>query len=95
MDLMFDDEQELFKRSARKFLETYCDKSVVRELEAGETGFSPDLWKGMAELGWMGAVIPEAYGGLLLMTYVVVVFSIAVQGLTIAPLLRRLGHDTR
>ncbi len=64
MDLMFDDEQELFKRSARKFLETCCDKSVVRELEAGDTGFFPDLWKGMAELGWMGAVIPEAYGGL-------------------------------
>jgi CPA1 family monovalent cation:H+ antiporter len=37
-----------------------------------------------------------AYEGLLLMTYVVVVFSILVQGLTIGPLLRRLGlsHPT-
>jgi CPA1 family monovalent cation:H+ antiporter len=43
----------------------------------------------------LGARSPEAYEGLLLMTYVVVVFSIAVQGLTIAPVLRRLGHDTR
>jgi CPA1 family monovalent cation:H+ antiporter len=31
-----------------------------------------------------------AYEGLLMMTYVVVAFSIVVQGLTIAPLLRRL-----
>jgi CPA1 family monovalent cation:H+ antiporter len=32
-----------------------------------------------------------AYEGILLMTYVVVAFSILVQGLTIGPLLRRLG----
>jgi CPA1 family monovalent cation:H+ antiporter len=43
----------------------------------------------------LGARSPESYEGLLLTTYVVVVFSIAVQGLTIAPMLRRLGHDTR
>jgi CPA1 family monovalent cation:H+ antiporter len=42
----------------------------------------------------LGAQNPEAYEGLLLMTYVVVVFSIAVQGLTIAPVLRRLGHGS-
>jgi alkylation response protein AidB-like acyl-CoA dehydrogenase len=64
MDFAFDDGQELFKRSARKFLETYCDKSVVTELEASESGFSPALWKGMAELGWMGVPLPPEYGGL-------------------------------
>ena len=42
----------------------------------------------------LGARSPEAYEGLLLMTYVVVVFSIAVQGLTIAPVLRRLGQSS-
>ena len=64
MDFSFDDEQQLFKRSARKFLETYCDKSIVEELEDSESGFSPELWKGMAELGWMGVPIPSEYGGL-------------------------------
>jgi alkylation response protein AidB-like acyl-CoA dehydrogenase len=64
MDLSFDEGQELFKRSARKFLETYCDKSVVAELEASETGFSPTIWKGMADLGWMGVVVPSEYDGL-------------------------------
>jgi alkylation response protein AidB-like acyl-CoA dehydrogenase len=64
MDFSFDDEQQLFKRSARKFLETYCDKSVVTELEASKSGFSPALWKGMAELGWMAVPIPSEYGGL-------------------------------
>jgi alkylation response protein AidB-like acyl-CoA dehydrogenase len=64
MDLAFDDEQELFKRSARKFFETYCDKSVVRDLEARESGFSRELWQGMAELGWMGTILPSEYDGL-------------------------------
>jgi CPA1 family monovalent cation:H+ antiporter len=39
----------------------------------------------------LGARSPAAYEGVLVMTYVVVVFSILVQGLTMAPLLRRLG----
>ncbi len=64
MDLSYDEGQELFKRSARQFLETYCDKSVVAELEVSETGFSPELWQGIAELGWMGLVVPEEYDGL-------------------------------
>jgi alkylation response protein AidB-like acyl-CoA dehydrogenase len=64
MDFSFDDGQELFKRSARKFFETYGDKSVVKELEASESGFSAALWKGMADLGWMGVLIPPEYDGL-------------------------------
>lgn len=64
MDLSFDDGQELFKRSARKFFETHGSKAVVKELEASESGFSSALWKGMAELGWMGVLIPSEYDGL-------------------------------
>ena len=43
----------------------------------------------------LGQTDPGAYEHILLMTYVVVVFSIGVQGLTIAPLLRRLGLAAR
>jgi CPA1 family monovalent cation:H+ antiporter len=45
--------------------------------------------------GSLGARNPAAYEGLLLMTYVVVVFSIGVQGLSMAPVLRRLGLTRR
>lgn len=64
MDFSFDEGQELFKRSARKFFETYGGKSTVCELEASETGFSASLWKEMADLGWMGVLVPAEYGGL-------------------------------
>jgi alkylation response protein AidB-like acyl-CoA dehydrogenase len=32
-------------------------------METDERGYSPDLWRKMAEIGWMGLVIPEKYGG--------------------------------
>ena len=28
-----------------------------------EKGYSPDLWRGLSELGWLGLIIPEQYGG--------------------------------
>ena len=46
----------------------FCrDKSPldqVRALLEEETGFNPDIWQEIAELGWLGIGIPEAYGGI-------------------------------
>src|SRR3990170_1829236 len=63
MDLGLTEEQELLKSSAREFLEKECPETHVREMEEDEQGYSPDLWKKMAELGWQGLVIPEQHGG--------------------------------
>jgi alkylation response protein AidB-like acyl-CoA dehydrogenase len=35
----------------------------VRRLSDAPQGYSADLWQKMVELGWMGLVLPEAYGG--------------------------------
>jgi alkylation response protein AidB-like acyl-CoA dehydrogenase len=64
MDLRFTEAQEILKKAARDFLTTECPKTLVRELEKSEKGYSPELWKKMADLGWMGLVIPEAYEGI-------------------------------
>ena len=32
-------------------------------MEEDDKGYSPELWKKMAGLGWMGLVIPAEYGG--------------------------------
>jgi alkylation response protein AidB-like acyl-CoA dehydrogenase len=53
----------MLKNFARDFLEKECPESLVREMEEDEKGYSPDLWKKMAEQGWMGLVIPEEHGG--------------------------------
>jgi alkylation response protein AidB-like acyl-CoA dehydrogenase len=64
MDLRFTETQEILKKMARDFLTTECPKTLVRKLEQSEEGYSTELWKKMAELGWMGLIIPEEYGGM-------------------------------
>jgi 3-oxocholest-4-en-26-oyl-CoA dehydrogenase beta subunit len=63
MDLGLNEEQEMLKKSAREFLSKECPKKLVRELDESDSGYSKDLWKKMAELGWMGLAYPEKYGG--------------------------------
>ena len=63
MDFALNDEQEMLKKSASDFLKSECPKSVVRQLEESDSGYSGQLWKKMAKLGWMGILIPEEYGG--------------------------------
>jgi alkylation response protein AidB-like acyl-CoA dehydrogenase len=64
MDLRFTETQEILKKMARDFLTTECPKTLVRKLEQSEEGYSPEVWKKMAELGWMGLIIPEEHGGM-------------------------------
>ena len=63
MDFEFSEEQNMLRKFARDFLVDKCTKEYVREMEADEQGYSNDIWKEMAELGWMGLVFPEKYNG--------------------------------
>ena len=63
MDFALSEEQEMLRNSARDFLTKECPKTLVRQMETDEKGYSPNLWKGMADLGWTGLVFPETYGG--------------------------------
>lgn len=63
MEFGFSEQQEILRGSARQFLERECPPEVVRRLMEDDHGYSPDLWRRMAELGWMGLVLPEIYGG--------------------------------
>ncbi|MGH8070080.1 MAG: acyl-CoA dehydrogenase family protein [Candidatus Entotheonellia bacterium] len=63
MDFGFSEQQDLLRASARQFLERECPPDVVRRLSDTPQGYSADLWQKMAELGWMGLVLPATYGG--------------------------------
>ena len=63
MDLVLSEEQEMVKTMARDFLTDKFPKTVVKEIEESESGYSPELWREMAELGWMGLALPGKYGG--------------------------------
>ena len=64
MDFELGEEQVMLKTSARDFLDNECPKKLVRDMMEDEKGYSPDLWRKMAELGWHGLAFPEEYGGI-------------------------------
>ena len=63
MDFNFSDEQNMLREAARGFCEKMSPMGYVLEMEKDEKGYTEELWQGMANLGWMGLIIPEAYGG--------------------------------
>lgn len=64
MDLALNEEQRILQKSAADFLKKECPKELVRSLDESEDGHSPELWKKMADLGWLGLLLPEEYGGI-------------------------------
>ena len=63
MELGFTKEQKLLRSSARDFLKKECPVSLMREMKTDETGFPAKIWQQMADLGWLGIMIPEEYNG--------------------------------
>src|SRR5262249_2809490 len=65
MALALIEEQEILQRTAREFVQGKSSFKRIRPLrdEADGEGFSRELWAEMGRLGWLGIVVPEAYGG--------------------------------
>ena len=65
MALLLNEEQQYLKDTAKDFVQKKAPISHFRELRDSkdETGYSKELWKQMAELGWAGVLIAEEYGG--------------------------------
>ena len=63
MNFGFSEEQELLRHEVRKLLDEQCPMLEVRRLSETPEGYSPTLWKQLAELGWLGLTVPEEYGG--------------------------------
>ena len=63
MDFGLSEEQKMLRKSARDFLEVECPPSLVKKMAEDEKGYSPELWRKVARLGWNGLVFPGQYGG--------------------------------
>lgn len=63
--LVLNEEQQMLKDTARRFFSERAPVSQLRRLrdERDATGFSRDLWRAMADMGLVGTLIDEAYGG--------------------------------
>jgi alkylation response protein AidB-like acyl-CoA dehydrogenase len=63
MNFDFSDDTKLLREQARRFLADRCPTTAVRRILEGADTHDRELWRGMAEMGWLGAAVPEAYGG--------------------------------
>lgn len=64
MDFSYSEEQELLRNSLARFLADNYSFETFRNVSRGEAGWRREIWKQFAELGLLGASIPEAFGGL-------------------------------
>jgi len=60
----FSEDQKELKAQARRFLEARCSSAAVRAVLDGPASYDASLWRGLGEMGFLGIVIPETYGGL-------------------------------
>ena len=57
------EEHALLRSEARRFLSERLPMAELRKLADAGVGFDRALWKELAQLGWVGLVLPEAQGG--------------------------------
>jgi acyl-CoA dehydrogenase len=63
MNFDFSDDLKQLRDQARRFLSEQSPPAVVRNVLEGGERYASGLWQAMAEMGWLGAAIPEQYGG--------------------------------
>jgi alkylation response protein AidB-like acyl-CoA dehydrogenase len=65
MALILTEEQSMLRDSARGLISDKAPVSHLRQLRDSKdgTGFSPELWKTFAEMGFSGLLVPEQFGG--------------------------------
>jgi alkylation response protein AidB-like acyl-CoA dehydrogenase len=64
MKFDFNEDQRFIRNDARRFLADRCPMEDVRRHLGSDPHVISPLWREICELGWPGAAIPEAYGGL-------------------------------
>jgi acyl-CoA dehydrogenase len=63
MNFDFSDDLKQLRDQVRRFLSEQCPPALVRRSLDGEEQYAAVLWTEIANLGWIGAGIPEQYGG--------------------------------
>ena len=65
MPLVLTEEQSMLRDSARGFISDKAPVAHLRQLRDSQdpAGFSRDLWKSFADMGFAGLLVPEAFGG--------------------------------
>ncbi|MGE0878690.1 MAG: acyl-CoA dehydrogenase family protein [Acidimicrobiia bacterium] len=63
MHLELSEDQEFFRETTRRFLESEVPLTEVRALYDHPAGYDESWWRQACELGWTSMYVPEAHGG--------------------------------
>jgi alkylation response protein AidB-like acyl-CoA dehydrogenase len=64
MDFTFSAEQDDFRQAVRTTLAAEAPSAYVRAMIEDPVGVTAALWSTLADLGWLGVLVPESAGGL-------------------------------
>jgi alkylation response protein AidB-like acyl-CoA dehydrogenase len=64
MNFSLTDDQRMLVDSAASFTRKQSPVSRMRKLRDDSIGWSPEVWRQMGDLGWLGLPFPEAVGGI-------------------------------
>lgn len=64
MDLRYDTEHVILRESAERFLAEKYDYHAFQRISASEPGWSEEIWRAFAGLGWLGLPFAEEHGGI-------------------------------
>ncbi|MBI4768718.1 MAG: acyl-CoA/acyl-ACP dehydrogenase [Deltaproteobacteria bacterium] len=63
LDLRLNESEEILKTAAINFMKRDISKETLMGLHDSDTGFNEDIWKKVIDMGWLGIVTPEEFGG--------------------------------
>lgn len=64
MDFTFSDDQDALRDTVRSFLTNEASGAYTRAMADDERGFTDEMWRKIADMGWTGLLIAEEHGGL-------------------------------
>jgi alkylation response protein AidB-like acyl-CoA dehydrogenase len=86
--LRYEDEHALLRSEAQRWLTEHHPMAEVRRLADSARGDDPDTWAALAQLGWIGLLVPSQFGGAGLgMTHAAVLLEESGRQLLTSPLL--------
>ena len=63
LNLALTESEEMLKTTALDFIRRDAPNKIIHTLQDSDTGYTEELWRKAVEMGWLGIIIPERYGG--------------------------------